>query len=69
MKPAALPLPPFARLPRQPKAVVFDLDGTLIDSAPDLAASVNIVLGLQLTRLDRFADRLVADCQRRGLAA
>ena len=29
----------------------------------------NIVLGLQLTRLDRFADRLVADCQRRGLAA
>lgn len=32
MKPAALPLPPIARLPRQPKAVVFDLDGTLIDS-------------------------------------
>ena len=29
----------------------------------------NIVLGLQLTRLDRYADRLVADCQRRGLAA
>ena len=27
----------------------------------------NIVLGLQLTRLDRFADRLVADCQRLAL--
>ncbi|MDO9283699.1 MAG: hypothetical protein Q7U26_02305 [Aquabacterium sp.] len=28
----------------------------------------NILLGLQLTRLDRFADQLVADCQRLGLA-
>jgi hypothetical protein len=27
----------------------------------------NILLGLQLTRLDRFADRFVADCQRLGL--
>ena len=27
----------------------------------------NILLGLQLTRLDRFADQLVADCQRVGL--
>ena len=27
----------------------------------------NILLGLQLTRLDRYADRLVADCQRYGL--
>ena len=27
----------------------------------------NILLGLQLTRLDRFADALVADCQRTGL--
>lgn len=27
----------------------------------------NIMLGLQLTRLDRFADQLVADCQRVGL--
>ena len=27
----------------------------------------NILLGLQLTRLDRFADTLVADCQRAGL--
>jgi hypothetical protein len=28
----------------------------------------NILLGLQLTRLDRYADRLVADIQRLGLA-
>ncbi len=27
----------------------------------------NILLGLQLTRLDRFADRLVTDCQRYGM--
>jgi hypothetical protein len=27
----------------------------------------NILLGLQLTRLDRYADRFVADCQRAGL--
>ena len=27
----------------------------------------NILLGLQLTRLDRYADALVADCQRAGL--
>ena len=27
----------------------------------------NILLGLQLTRLDRFADALLADCQRHGL--
>jgi len=29
----------------------------------------NIVLGLQLTRLDRYADAIVADAQRRGLQA
>ncbi len=28
----------------------------------------NILLGLQLTRLDRYADALVADIQRQGLA-
>jgi hypothetical protein len=27
----------------------------------------NILLGLQLTRLDRYADALIADCQRHGL--
>jgi phosphoglycolate phosphatase len=33
-------------MPARLRAALFDLDGTLIDSAPDLAASVNIVLGL-----------------------
>src|SRR5262245_56128187 len=28
-----------------PRAVLFDLDGTLIDSAPDIAAAVNELLG------------------------
>jgi phosphoglycolate phosphatase len=28
-----------------PRAVIFDLDGTLVDSAPDIAASLNEVLG------------------------
>lgn len=28
----------------------------------------NVLLGLQLTRLDRYADALVADCQRLGLS-
>jgi hypothetical protein len=27
----------------------------------------NIVLGLQLTRLDRYADAFISDCQRAGL--
>lgn len=30
---------------RPPTAVLFDLDGTLIDSAPDIAAAVNELLG------------------------
>ena len=31
-------------LPRPPRAVLFDLDGTLVDSVPDLARSVNAAL-------------------------
>jgi phosphoglycolate phosphatase len=32
-------------LPRRPELVVFDLDGTLVDSAPDIAYSVDVMLG------------------------
>ena len=28
-------------IPKFPKAVLFDLDGTLLDSAPDMLATVN----------------------------
>jgi phosphoglycolate phosphatase len=31
-------------LGKPPKALLFDLDGTLIDSAPDLAAAINLML-------------------------
>ncbi len=57
------------------RAIVFDLDGTLIDSAPDLQAAANIVLaaeGLPPLTLDRarsfigngagmFVSRMMAD--------
>ncbi|WP_292637883.1 HAD hydrolase-like protein, partial [Mesorhizobium sp.] len=29
---------------RSPKAILFDLDGTLVDSAPDITAAVNELL-------------------------
>ncbi|RUM96866.1 phosphoglycolate phosphatase [Pseudaminobacter arsenicus] len=32
------------KLPDAPRAILFDLDGTLVDSAPDIAASVNELL-------------------------
>ncbi len=38
-----------------PRAVVFDLDGTLVDSAPDIAAALNVALrqaGLKALPLD-----------------
>lgn len=35
----------MAETRRWPEAIIFDLDGTLIDSAPDIAASLNEVLG------------------------
>lgn len=34
----------FALLKEQPKALLFDLDGTLIDSVPDLAAAIDVML-------------------------
>jgi len=30
----------------KPKAILFDLDGTLVDSAPDLAAALNTTMGI-----------------------
>ena len=38
------PARPLGNVPERPRAVLFDLDGTLIDSAPDLRASINILL-------------------------
>lgn len=41
---------------RSPKAILFDLDGTLVDSAPDIATAVNELLasrGLPPLRLDQ----------------
>jgi phosphoglycolate phosphatase len=44
-----------------PRAVLFDLDGTLIDSAPDIAAAVNELLGrhrLGPLRLDQVVSMI-----------
>jgi len=48
---------PEAGLRRQPKLVLFDLDGTLVDSAPDLAGAANelrAVHGLPPLAFERF---------------
>lgn len=36
-----------AAFPRRPRVVLFDLDGTLVDSAPDIAAAVNELLAAE----------------------
>lgn len=56
-------------------ALVFDLDGTLVDSAPDLAAAVNIVLAerglpaLALAEVKRMVGDGTAALVERALAA
>lgn len=58
-----------------PRAVVFDLDGTLIDSAPDLARALNLVLAerdrpqVTLQQVHGFIGDGVAKLVERGLNA
>ena len=44
---------------RLPKLVMFDLDGTLVDSVPDLAAAIDVMLarlGRPAVGVDRVRD-------------
>lgn len=52
-------------MPLRPKAVLLDLDGTLLDTAPDLAAAVNAMLAEQ--GLDPLPGRVVRDFIGRGI--
>ena len=58
-----------------PRAVVFDLDGTLVDSAPDIAVALNVALGqaghapLALDLVVSFAGGGARLLIERGLAA
>ncbi len=60
--------PPFSV-----RAVLFDLDGTLIDTAPDLALAVNLTLGdlgfpgVELPRVRSFIGNGVRELMRRSL--
>jgi 2-phosphoglycolate phosphatase len=59
---------PLLTAPRRPLALLFDLDGTLADTAPDLAAAVNrlrLLRGLEPTPYSQL--RQVASSGARGL--
>jgi phosphoglycolate phosphatase len=64
-----------ANLNGLPRVVVFDLDGTLVDTAPDLAAAVNALLGeigrgaLSEASVKRMIGDGVAKLVERALAA
>jgi len=59
----------------RPRAVVFDLDGTLVDSAPDIHAAANVMLAalgrapLDLSQVTSFVGNGVAKLVERCLAA
>ena len=60
--------PPLNQLTNKPQAILFDLDGTLLDSAPDLAAATNLLLtARQLPALPYAVLRPHASAGARGL--
>lgn len=65
----------IARMSRPIRAVLFDLDGTLVDSAPDLRRALNHVLArhgrreVALTEVHRFVGDGVPKLVERGFAA
>lgn len=58
MTPPSSPAPASGVGRRWPRAALFDLDGTLVDTAPDIAAAVNRMLA-ELDRPQHTADRIL----------